>query len=58
MIVGAIAGGQIGSHLALRHGARIIRPVVVAFCCVLAVKLLADPANPLREAVAGLFKQG
>ena len=54
MIVGAIAGAQIGSRLALRHGARIIRPVVVVFCCVLAVKLLADPANPLREAVAGL----
>ncbi len=56
MIVGAIAGGQIGSHLALRHGARIIRPVVVVFCCVLAVKLLADPANPLRAAVVGLFR--
>jgi len=55
MIVGAVAGGQIGSHLALRHGARIIRPVVVVFCCALAVKLLADPANPLREAAAGLF---
>ena len=55
MILGAVAGGQIGSHLALRHGARLIRPVVVAFCCALAVKLLADPTNPLRAAVAGLW---
>ena len=55
MIVGAVAGGQIGSHLALRHGARLIRPVVVVFCCVLAAKLLAAPANPLRQAVARLF---
>lgn len=53
MILGAVAGGQIGSHLALRHGARLIRPVVVVFCCALAAKLLSDPANPLREAVAG-----
>ena len=53
MIVGAVAGGQIGSHLALRHGARLIRPLVVVFCCALAAKLLADPANPLRETVAG-----
>ena len=52
MIVGAMIGGQIGSRLALRHGARIVRPLVVTICCVMAVKLLADPANPLREAVA------
>ena len=56
MIVGAVAGGQIGSHLALRHGARLIRPVVVVLCCVLAAKLLADPANPLRAAMTGWLR--
>ena len=55
MAVGAIIGGQIGAHLAVRHGARLIRPVVVVFCCVLAVKLMLDPANPLRHALAALI---
>lgn len=56
MIVGAITGAQIGSRLALRHGAKLIRPVVVVFCCVLAVKLLADPMNPLRVWAASLVR--
>ena len=54
MAAGAVLGGQIGSRLALRHGARFIRPLVVTICCALALRLLADPANPLRHAIAGL----
>lgn len=58
MAVGAIIGGQIGAHLAVRHGARVIRPVVVTFCCALALKLLLDPTNPLREAIVALVGRG
>lgn len=54
MAVGAIIGGQLGSHLAVRHGAKVIRPVVVVFCCALAIKLLLDPTNPLRQAVTAV----
>ena len=55
MAVGAILGGQIGSRLAIRHGTRIIRPLLVSICCLMAIRLLADPANPLRLAVMALF---
>ncbi len=55
MGLGAVLGGQIGSRLALRHGARVIRPLVVTICCAMATRLLVDPANPLRHAIAGLI---
>lgn len=49
MAAGAVLGGQVGSRLALRHGARLIRPLLVTICCAMAIKLLADPANPVRH---------
>ena len=53
MAAGAILGAQIGSALAVRLGARLIRPLLVAISCAMALRLLLDPANPLRRAVAG-----
>ncbi|TAV76506.1 hypothetical protein ELI28_11705 [Rhizobium leguminosarum] len=41
-------GAQLGSRLAMRIGAKLIKPLLVIVCVALAVKLLADPANPLR----------
>ncbi len=41
-------GAQLGSRFAMKHGAKIIRPLLVIVCCAMAVKLLLDPANPLR----------
>lgn len=35
-----IAGAQAGSHLAIRNGATIIRPLLVVVCIVMAVRLL------------------
>jgi uncharacterized protein len=55
MAAGAFIGAQIGSRLAMRFGARLIRPLLVAMSCLMALKLLSDPANPLRHAAAGLF---
>lgn len=43
-----LLGAQIGARLAIRSGASIIRPLLVLVCIAMAVKLLADPANPLR----------
>ncbi|WP_337266678.1 TSUP family transporter [Oryzifoliimicrobium ureilyticus] len=40
-------GAQVGSRLAMRIGARLIRPLLVAICIAFAIKLLADPANPI-----------
>ena len=41
-------GAQLGSRFAMKHGAKIIRPLLVIVCCAMAVKLLLDPSNPLR----------
>jgi uncharacterized protein len=48
MGVAQFIGAQIGSRLAMKHGAKIIRPLLVVVCCAMAVKLLLDPTNPLR----------
>ncbi|RWX78370.1 hypothetical protein EPK99_07045 [Neorhizobium lilium] len=48
MGVGQLLGAQIGSGLAMKNGAKIIKPLLVISCLVLAAKLLADPTHPLR----------
>ena len=53
MAVASIAGGQVGAHLALRVGGRVIRPLLVVMALALTVKLLADPGNPLTAWVMG-----
>jgi uncharacterized protein len=49
MGVGQILGAQLGSHLAIRNGAKIIRPLLVIVCCAMAVRLLMNPGNPLHH---------
>lgn len=51
MAVGAFLGAQIGSRLAVRFGPKLIRPLLVTISCAMAIKLLADPTNPLRMAI-------
>ncbi|WP_336487937.1 TSUP family transporter [Methylobacterium nigriterrae] len=58
MAAGAFLGAQIGSLLAMRLGARLIRPLLVTIACAMALRLLSDPANPLRRAILGLFTSG
>jgi uncharacterized membrane protein YfcA len=41
-------GARIGSGLALRNGARLIKPLLVLTCIALAVRLLTDAGHPLR----------
>lgn len=48
MGMGQFLGAQAGSRLAMRSGAGLIRPLLVLGCVALAIKLLTDPANPLR----------
>lgn len=55
MAAGAFIGAQIGSRLAMRFGAKLIRPLLVTMSCAMAVKLLSDPSNPLRQGLAGLL---
>lgn len=48
MGLGQFLGAQAGSRLAMRNGARLIKPLLIVTCVALAVKLLMDPANPVR----------
>ena len=47
MGVAQVIGAQAGSHMAMKNGAKIIRPLLVVVCCAVAVKLLLDPSNPI-----------
>ncbi len=51
----AFVGAQIGARLAMRVGARLIRPLLIVVSCAMALRLLADPANPLRQAAAAVL---
>lgn len=35
-----IAGGWLGSHVTIRHGARIIRPVIILISLALTLRLI------------------
>jgi uncharacterized membrane protein YfcA len=48
MGVAQIAGAQIGSRVAMKGGARVIKPLLVLVCLALAVKLVSEPGHPLR----------
>jgi uncharacterized membrane protein YfcA len=48
MGVAQVIGAYIGAHVAIRNGAKVIRPLLVTVCIAMAVKLLLDPSNPLR----------
>lgn len=48
MGLGQFLGAQAGSRLAMKNGAKIIRPLLVVACIALAIRLLADPSNPVR----------
>ena len=51
----SLVGAQIGSHVAMRFGVRIIRPLLVAVSSLMALRLLLDPVNPWRQWLAALF---
>ncbi|MCC2610269.1 TSUP family transporter [Neorhizobium petrolearium] len=48
MGIGQFFGAQVGSRMAMRSGAKLIKPLLVLSCLALALKLLADPAHPVR----------
>ncbi len=48
MGVAQFLGARVGAGLAIRNGAKLIKPLLVVTCLALAVKLMADPAHPLR----------
>ena len=49
MGLGQWIGARLGARFAMRQGARVIRPLLVVVSVALALRLLADPAHPLRQ---------
>ncbi len=49
MALFAVIGALLGARCAVYFGPRLIRPLVVTVCCVMALKLLLDASNPLVE---------
>ena len=48
MGLGQFIGAQAGSRLAMKSGARVIKPLLVTTCLGLAIRLILDPTNPVR----------
>lgn len=46
-------GARLGAALAMKTGARLIKPLLVITCVALAIRLLMDDTNPLRVWFAG-----
>ncbi len=53
MAVANLVGAQIGAHLAIRFGAKAVRPLLIVVCMGLTAKLLTNPENPLTAFVLG-----
>ncbi|KHL24602.1 membrane protein [Croceibacterium mercuriale] len=49
MAAANVAGNQLGAFLAIRHGGRGVRPLLVVVSLAMTARLLADPANPLWQ---------
>lgn len=51
IIMGACAfiGAQLGSRAAMRFGSQLIRPLLVIVCICMAIRLLMDSENPIRQ---------
>ncbi len=43
-----LLGARLGSAVAIRIGSRLIKPLLIIVCIALAIRLLLDPANPVR----------
>jgi uncharacterized protein len=50
MGIGAFAGARLGAHTAIRTGARLVRPLIVAVSCAMALKLMSAPGGLVATA--------
>ena len=48
MGAGQFLGAQAGSRVAMKSGARLIKPLLVITSIALAIRLMADPSHPIR----------
>lgn len=47
MGLGQVLGARVGVHLTMRHGTRLLRPMIVVACCALALRLALVPSHPV-----------
>ena len=51
MAAAAFVGAQLGARCAVRFGPRVIKPLLITVCCIMAGKLLLTPSNPLNQLI-------
>lgn len=56
MGVCAWSGARIGAHVAIKNGARLIRPLLVIACCAMALRLFLDSDGPWLAMAAEIFR--
>lgn len=54
MALGTVVGAQIGSALALKHGVRLVRPLLIVVSLALSLKLMLDADHPVGAAVRAM----
>lgn len=47
MAAGALIGAQIGSHMVMKVGARLVRPLLVVTSIAISIKLIIDQYGPI-----------
>ncbi len=55
MAIASFVGAQLGARCAVKVGPRLIRPMLILVCCVLAIKLISAENNPLRVMILNLL---
>ncbi|ERT11868.1 TSUP family transporter [Photorhabdus temperata] len=55
MAIASFVGAQLGARCAVKVGPRLIRPMLILVCCVLAIKLISVEDNPLRVTILNLL---
>ncbi|EQB99109.1 TSUP family transporter [Photorhabdus temperata] len=55
MAIASFVGAQLGARCAVKVGPRLIRPMLILVCCVLAIKLISAEDNPLRVTILNLL---
>lgn len=55
MGIAAAAGAWLGARTGLKHGARLIRPLVIVVSLLMALRLLLDPSHPLGNTLKSFF---
>lgn len=51
MGIAQFLGARVGAGLAMKKGAKLIKPLLIVVCMALAARLVMDPENPLRTLI-------